>query len=747
MTFTLLKEQLMRVLHSARSVAAIALAALTWGCGAATPTTPPPPPPTPAFTLAITSGPLSLLQGASGSVTVAITRTGGFTGAVLVQAEGLPIGATAAPITIAAGSSAGQLSIVLAADATVGASIITLRGSGTGASASTGTVSLSIAAPPPAGGMSIVAAPSPLSIQAGASGQATVTLTRVGGFAGAVSVAAEGLPTGASAAPISIAAGSSSGQMTIALTAGTVAGTSTITLRATATGIAAATTTLSLTVTAIPPVGSFTMSALPTALSVAAGASGQTAITLVRLNGYSNAVTLTATTTAGVSVAFSPASVTGPTSTVTISVAGGTSAGVVQLTIRANATGHAEQTATIALTITSGGGGGGGNVTWAFCESYGLPLWAAAQDGSGAWTRITPTGQNYAFQVSSAKGGIAYVIPKGSGTELRIFYGTQAELQSHGGTLCNGRTGAARTMTGTTSNTPPIGSVMLSIGSAQGAATGGAFSIPLIRSGTVDLLGSASSITVVGLGVTLTPQRLFMRRSIGSATQGAIGNLDFTGAESFAPATATATITNAPGETSTAVGSFLTSNGDFATYFTGLGGTGGTQTIYGLPTDKRLGGELHVMNISSTASLDPFVGATRNVGLVFAAMGDQTVTHGPVMTMPTISNLGGGRLQAVYPQQAEYNRYWVANFQQTNGPSVTIEMTNGWLGGGGNVTLATPDFTTLSGWNNAWYLLTGTTASWTVTGSGWVGGNGITSPPFVDGARYISGTQRAQTVP
>src|SRR5690606_33647452 len=169
-------------------------------------------------------------------------------------------------------------------------------------------------------------------------------------------------------------------------------------------------------------------------------------------------------------------------------------------------------------------------------------------------------------------------------------------------------------------------------------------SITRVPSGTIDVLGGASALTFGGAGVSFDLQRLFLRRNINPGTNASLGTLDFTGAESFAPAAATATITNAGGEFIAVTGSFISTNGSFLTYSVGTGAAAAAVPLKGLPGDKRQAGELHMFNISATPSLDPNAGSTRNVGLVFAAMANQTVTYGPTMTMPTVSSLGGGRL-------------------------------------------------------------------------------------------------------
>lgn len=583
----------------------------------------------------------------------------------------------------------------------------------------------------------------------GETAQLTVTVVRSGGFAGAVNVTAEGLPAGATAAPITIAAGSTTGQLSIVLAAGATLGNSTVTVRGTGAGLDPRTATVALTVSAPPAAGTYTLAAAPTTVSIAAGASAQATITLTRTGGFAGAVALTATTPAGVTVAFNPASVTGTTATATITVAGGTAAGLVQVTIRGTATGQPERTAAIALTITAGGGGGGaGNVAWTFCESAGLPLWLAVQDGTGAWTRVTPTGQEYRFQINGTRGGVAYVAPEDAGTVLKVFYGTTAELQAQGGTICGGRTGAARTVTGTVANAPVPGVSIFRLGTSAGTLAGNTVTFTRVPSGAIDLVAGTAAIGFGGGGATFTLQRMLIRRNLNPANQGSLGTIDFTGAESFAPATATATLTNGNGEFTSVTASYLTADGGVTAYAVDAGSTTPTVTLAGVPADKRQAGELHLFNVSVTPTTNPDAGATRNVGLVFAAIANKSITFGAPMTMPTVTTLGGGRLQAVYTIQPDYNRHWIASFDQTTiDRRAEIQATTGWLGGGATVTLAMPDLATVAGWNAAWALQPGTSASWTVSGTGWTGGNGITSPPFVEGAQYVSASQRASITP
>jgi uncharacterized delta-60 repeat protein len=83
---------------------------------------------------------------ASAGVTVSITRTGGFSGPVTVNASGLPSGVTAAPLTIPAGSSSGILNLSATASATLSTApvVMGINGSSTGVTAQSTNVNLTV---------------------------------------------------------------------------------------------------------------------------------------------------------------------------------------------------------------------------------------------------------------------------------------------------------------------------------------------------------------------------------------------------------------------------------------------------------------------------------------------------------------------------------------------------------------------------------------------------------------------------
>ena len=201
---------------------------------------------------------------------------------------------------------------------------------------------------------SLSASPTTVSVVQGNSGSSTITSSALHGFSSAVALSASGQPGGVtvSFSPTSIASGSGSSTISLAVAASVATGTYTITVTGTGGGITK-TATVSLTVTAPP---GFTLSASPTSVSVTQGKSGTSTISTSVTGGFSSAVALSATgQPAGVTVSFSPASITSPASgrsTMTIAVASTVAKGNYTITVTGTS-GSITKTATVTLTVSS----------------------------------------------------------------------------------------------------------------------------------------------------------------------------------------------------------------------------------------------------------------------------------------------------------------------------------------------------------------------------------------------------------
>jgi hypothetical protein len=189
--------------------------------------------------------------------------------------------------------------------------------------------------------------PSSQSVVVGQSVPFTATVSALNGFSASVGLSVSGLPAGVSAAfsPTSIP-GSGSTTMTLTAANSTVAGVYPLTISGTS-GALTHTANVSLTVT------DFSIAATPASQTIVAGQSAPYTATVTALSGFTGPVGVTVTgLPTGVTAAFSPASITGSgSSTMTLTAATNTAAGVYPLTVTGTSSGLT-RTANVSLTIT-----------------------------------------------------------------------------------------------------------------------------------------------------------------------------------------------------------------------------------------------------------------------------------------------------------------------------------------------------------------------------------------------------------
>ncbi len=227
-----------------------------------------------------------------------------------------------------------------------------------------------------------VAQPS-LTVAQGGQGTATASVAVSGGFSSPVTLTVTGMPTGvtASIAPATLAApGSGSAVLTISLATIAPAGSYGLTITATA-GTQRKTAALTLTVTA-----PLTLTENVSAISIARGASSPVTITTHIAAGFNAAVGLTATVPAGVTAAFSPATIAAPgggSSQLTLTVASSATPGTYTVTIKATS-GQIVQTELVSLTIAA---------PPSYTLNLNPPTVSIAQGSSGS-TALSLTGTN-----------------------------------------------------------------------------------------------------------------------------------------------------------------------------------------------------------------------------------------------------------------------------------------------------------------------------------------------------------------
>jgi GH35 family endo-1,4-beta-xylanase len=202
-------------------------------------------PTAPNFTLSANPSSLTVNLGASGTSTITITRSGGFTGAVALSAGGLPAGVTASFNPASATGTSSVLTLAASATATLGAATVTVTGTGGGLTRTT-TINLTVSQSQ-APDFSLTPTPTSLTVNRGASGTVAIAITRSGGFTGAVALSANGLPSGVTASFSPASTTGTSSVLTLAASSAATVGTAVVTVTGTGGGLTH-TTSISLTV-------------------------------------------------------------------------------------------------------------------------------------------------------------------------------------------------------------------------------------------------------------------------------------------------------------------------------------------------------------------------------------------------------------------------------------------------------------------------------------------------------------------
>lgn len=580
------------------------------------------------------------------------------------------------------------------------------------------------------GAVTLVVNPTSASVQQGGSTPVTVTATTGDGFGGVTTFTITGAPAGVTGVASNVATNGASTTATVTIQAAvsTTPGTYNISVRIEAAGLGNGSTTLQLTVTAVP---NFGLSLGPASLSIVQGASGTSAVTINRTN-FVGAVTLSlGNAPAGVTGAFVPAAPTGTSSTLTVSVGGAVTPGTYNLTVDGAGT-PGSRSASLSLTVTASGGGPATvTVSFAGCESYLRAEWLAYRDGAGAWTRVTGTNDVFTFTVTSSTAGVAYAANTSDEPGVAVHFLTKSEMAAGTVRFCDPAPAATgRFWTGTVTNVPAPQYAYLSLGGSTGSAlSAGPYNIGSVQNGTHDLVGFRTNPFAPG-----TVERGLLRRDIVVNANGSYGTADFTGSESFAAASATVTIGGLSGGEVLVHNTFYHVGASCAQSILLTSVVPGTSfTAYGIPAAQQRASDYHRVLIfaHSDATSDPV--QTRTVTESFQALAARTMNVGAALPAPTLTTLAGPylRLQAVYAVPAEYQMS--TTFYYGN---ASVTATAGYLAGA-NATLAVPDFTGLTGWSNSWMPASGSSGEWSISARGGTSGSVCTA-----NARAVTASRR-----
>jgi subtilase family serine protease len=193
----------------------------------------------------------------------------------------------------------------------------------------------------------------------------------------------------------------------------------------------------------------FSLSASPSSVSVVQGSSGSSTITSTVTGGFDSAIALSASgQPSGVTVGFSPTSITGAgTSTLNLTVASTTATGTYTITVTGTS-GSTTETTTVSLTVTSSG------ATPSFTISASPSSITVARRSSGTSTITTAVSGGFDSAIS--------LTASGEGSGVSVSFSPSSIAAPGSGTS---------TMTVTVSRTAPRGSRTMTITGTGGGIT------------------------------------------------------------------------------------------------------------------------------------------------------------------------------------------------------------------------------------------------------------------------------------
>jgi hypothetical protein len=522
---------------------------------------------------------LSVPQGGTGTVTATLTRGGGFAEAVNVTVEGLPTGVTASanPAQLTGAVTQAVVTVNVGSAVAPGNYTATIRASAAGIGAATTTYALTVTAAPVANyTLSATAA----SAVQGASGTSTVSIQRTN-FTGGVTLTLDNPPTGITGTFSPNPATGDQSVLTINVASTVAPGTINLTVKGSATGPGDKTTTVALTVTAAPT-ANYALSVTPTTLPISAGGNGQATVNINRTN-FTGAVTLSLDAPpAGITATFNASPTTANTSTATINVAANVQAGTYNLTIKGTATGIADKTTALTVTVSAAGSftisgaavsvaaGGSGTSTVTivrtnFTTDINLSLLNPPTGITGTFTPSTLSGSTL---TSTLQINVAGTVAAGPQT---------LTVQGVGGSVTQTGT-VALTVTAASSVTLSISPTALSIqqGSSNSSAT-----LNVTRTNfTGNVTPSVTSTLPAGMTVTFNPNPITGNSSqvtvnVGGSTPTGTHNLTITGAAGAAgnPTTTLAVTVTAATGGQNIVWDFCTADGPPMKFWSQSGGT------------------------------------------------------------------------------------------------------------------------------------------------------------------------------
>lgn len=691
--------------------------------------------PTPAIVMRTSVSSLSVTQGSASSLTATIERVN-FNGEVTIIADNVPSGIvmTPMPLSVSSGATNTPITFTTVASTAPGVFTIILTASGSNVAPSRATIVLTVAQAAPQFSLHQIVEGNTSLVAGGLAVTVPIGITRAN-YPGVVEFGAiNNRPVGLTFSYVSASTVTDQQSILFKAAANTPPGTYTLSVTATGTALQPISTPITIDVASAAPI----VLAQPFPITIGQGGLATATVNFIRTS-LPGPVSFSVTgVPQNVTATFTSNPTSASTTGLQLAVAGTAVPGTYPILI--TATGPASSVATVVATLIVVPGSPSGMISVQFCRTaIGTPVWFGYATNGTNWQRLPLTPDGIFTFMYPANGSVAWVNQDGtdnyaityiSGSSLDVLhaarYGCETPtLKMHTGTV-----------TGITAG-DSVGIAMATRSPVTAAnSTAPDFTIPQIPDRPYDLLATRFSFEAVAQQQLLN--RMFVRRAVNVADNASLGNVDFAGAESFAPTISTARVLDMTGATPVQVYSALLSAGQTRI---GLGATsamsGSNASYWHLPSSRVMFGDITLVGASTTG-----VGglSVRVVEQFEANPGSVVLSLSEPMTEPTLSADPGGdnsaRLHVRYNANGLYESLNTFRFTQVSGTTRRTLTSNIIAPNSGSMLdLGMPDFSGAEGWNDAWAPRRGVSGLWTLTGEMWINpagfrqaGIGLNSP-------------------
>jgi hypothetical protein len=366
-----------------------------------------------------------------------------------------------------------------------------------------------------------------------------------------------------------------------------------------------------------------------------------------------------------------------------------------------------------------------------FCADE-IPIWFAVQNGTQPVNVIPHDGNGTFTFTATRRVTLAFVRENGSDYRTEIISTSSNDLEPLSDDVCVEDAGA-KTVNGTVAGVTGSQVALVGMSSRSALLTAGqtSFSLTQLADRPLDLVASRFDVDENTQHANTT----IIRRALTFSSGSSLAAINFD-AEGFPAGLHSLSANGIEPEVGSLVNTFISQQETSHTLsVVDSIPLSGSVPFMAIPEAQMVGGEYHEAVLLTTND----AAYTRGAKAYFRDPGILTLTLGSAIADPTVTLIASEpytRMQATLNGQLDYARVVVADFvQQTPASTIEVSVTvTASFFGGTPVTwlVPIPDFTGISGWNNAWGLQSGSSVDWTVSAH-------FISPRLLFGDRPVAG--------